>query len=154
MNIGFKSLSKLIAYFSIKLSNLPMPGHWRWHLLKHAGVKFRIPTNKRHFVYVGDDVKWDTAYPEEIESGNNCHITTGCVLLTHLLSVSGNGEVTWSRGHIKLEDNVFLGAHTVITKSVTLGNGCVIGAGSVVTKDIPPHEMWAGVPAKFIKQIQ
>ena len=56
MKIGFKSLSKLISYFLIKLSNLPMPGHWRWHLLKHAGVKFRIPANKRHFVYVGDDV--------------------------------------------------------------------------------------------------
>ena len=50
-------------------------------------------------------------------------------------------------------DNVFIGAKTIITKPVTIGQGAVIGAGSVVTKDIPPYEIWAGVPARFIKKI-
>lgn len=96
---------------------------------------------------------WDSAYPEEIEIGNNVHITTGCVLLTHYMTINEKGWIEWHRGHIKIADDVFIGAKTVITKPVTIGKGAVIGAGSVVTKDIPPHEIWAGVPAKFIKKI-
>lgn len=153
MKIGFKSFNQIISYLFLKLSNLPMPGHWRWKILKHAGIKFRIPETGKHFVYIGENVCWYSAYPEEIEIGNNCHITTGCVLLTHSLSVNSQGLVTWRRGHIKIEDNVFIGAKSIITKPVTIGNGSVIGAGSVVTKDIPPHEVWGGVPAKFIKKL-
>jgi acetyltransferase-like isoleucine patch superfamily enzyme len=44
-----------------------------------------------------------------------------------------------------------LGTNTVITKPVTISDGVVIGAGSIVTKDIPSYQVWAGVPAKFIK---
>lgn len=54
---------------------------------------------------------------------------------------------------IKIGDNVFIGAHTIILKGVTIGDNSIIGAGSVVTKSIPNNEIWAGNPAKFIKQI-
>jgi acetyltransferase-like isoleucine patch superfamily enzyme len=50
-----------------------------------------------------------------------------------------------------IEDNVFIGAHSTILKGVTIGKNSVIGACSVVTKNIPPNEIWAGNPAKFIK---
>ena len=49
--------------------------------------------------------------------------------------------------------HVFIGVDTVICKPVTIGDGAVIGAGSVVTKNIPPYELWAGVPARFIKKL-
>lgn len=47
---------------------------------------------------------------------------------------------------------MFLGANTIITKSVTIGDNVIVGAGSIVTKDIPSNEIWAGVPARFIKK--
>lgn len=46
-----------------------------------------------------------------------------------------------------------MGAHTIILKGVHIGKGAVIGAGSVVTKNIPENEIWAGNPAKFIKKV-
>lgn len=54
---------------------------------------------------------------------------------------------------IIIEDGVFIGAHTIILKGVTIGEKSIIGAGSIVTKSIPPYEIWAGVPAKFIRKI-
>jgi len=48
-------------------------------------------------------------------------------------------------------DDVWIGAFSLIMSGVNIGNGAIIGAGSVVTKDIPPYSVYAGVPAKFIK---
>lgn len=47
----------------------------------------------------------------------------------------------------------WIGGHCIILKGVTIGNNSIIGAGSVVTKNIPKNEIWGGNPAKFIKKI-
>lgn len=52
-----------------------------------------------------------------------------------------------------IEDDVWIGADSLILKGVRIGRGAIIGAGSVVTKDIPPFTIWAGNPAKFIRNI-
>ena len=54
---------------------------------------------------------------------------------------------------VTIEDDVWVGANAVILPGVTIGNHCVIAAGAVVTKDVPPHSLVAGVPAKVIKNI-
>ena len=53
---------------------------------------------------------------------------------------------------IVLEENVWIGAQCMVLKGVRLGKGAVIGAGSVVTKSVPAGEVWAGVPARRLKQ--
>ena len=53
-------------------------------------------------------------------------------------------------GAIRLERDVWIGAGVIILKSVTIGEGAIVGAGSVVTKNIPAWEIWAGNPAKKI----
>lgn len=52
-----------------------------------------------------------------------------------------------------IKDNVFIGAHSIILKGVTIGENSIIGAGSVVTKSVPNNQIWAGNPAKFIRNI-
>ncbi|PST84764.1 acyltransferase [Pedobacter yulinensis] len=55
---------------------------------------------------------------------------------------------------VKIEDDVFIGAHTTILKGVTIGNRAIVGAGSVVVKDVPAGEIWAGNPARFIRKVR
>lgn len=54
---------------------------------------------------------------------------------------------------ITIEDEVFIGMSCLILKGVTLGKGCVIGAGSVVTRDVPPRVIAAGNPARMIRAL-
>jgi len=55
-------------------------------------------------------------------------------------------------GRVSIEDDVWIGAHCVITRDVTIGRGSVIGAGSVVTRDIPPGSIAHGSPARVVGQ--
>ena len=54
---------------------------------------------------------------------------------------------------VVIEDDVWIGANAVILPGVTIGSHSVVAAGAVVTKDIPPHSLVAGVPAKVMKEI-
>lgn len=54
---------------------------------------------------------------------------------------------------VEIKDGAFIGAHCIILKGVTIGEKSIIGAGSVVTKSVPDGEIWAGNPAKYIKNI-
>ncbi|MBQ8495222.1 MAG: sugar O-acetyltransferase [Clostridia bacterium] len=56
-------------------------------------------------------------------------------------------------GAITVGDNCWLGGSVTVCAGVTIGEGCVIGAGSVVTRDIPPNSLAAGVPCRVIRQI-
>lgn len=53
-----------------------------------------------------------------------------------------------------IDDYVWIGAHSIVLKGVHIGRGAVVGAGSVVTKDIPPLTVYAGNPAKYIKDVE
>src|SRR6266581_21133 len=57
-----------------------------------------------------------------------------------------------SRGGITIEDNVWIGTHATILDGVTIGSGSVVGAGTVVTKDVPPFSVVAGVPGRVVRQ--
>ena len=54
---------------------------------------------------------------------------------------------------VVIEDDIWIGANAVILPGVTIGHHSVVAAGAIVTKDVPPHSLVAGVPAKIIKQI-
>lgn len=156
MKLGFKSFRQLLGYFWLSVSGLPMPRTSRAFFVAKAGVKFLPPNNvtDRHIYFIGKNVTWDSAHPELIEIGNNAHITNGCVILTHYFTLDNRGWINWHHGKVSIGEHVFLGTNVIITKPVTIGHHSVVGAGSVVTKDIPPCEIWGGIPAKFIKKIE
>ena len=55
---------------------------------------------------------------------------------------------------VTLEDNVWIGDSAIICKGVTIGKNSIIGAGAVVTKDVPPNSIFAGNPAKLVKFLE
>ncbi len=59
-----------------------------------------------------------------------------------------------TRSFVKIEDDCWIAANSVILSGVTIGHGSVVAAGSVVTKDVPPYSIVAGVPAKIIMKRQ
>lgn len=69
-----------------------------------------------------------------------------------IYGMEGNGKEDHTiTAPINVEDNVWIGMNTIILKGVTIGEGAIIGAGSVVTRSIPAHCLAVGVPAKVIK---
>jgi acetyltransferase-like isoleucine patch superfamily enzyme len=56
-------------------------------------------------------------------------------------------------GMVTIEENAFIGAHTTILKGVRIGKNSVIGACSVVSKDVPDNEIWSGNPIRFIRKV-
>ena len=100
---------------------------------------------------IGDGVILDSLYPENIIIHNHVHITMRCVILTHYLDTKKPG-IAFKKGIVELCDNCFIGANTVICNAVRIGENAIVGAGSVVTKDIPDNEIWGGNPARFIKK--
>ena len=58
-----------------------------------------------------------------------------------------------STNPVVIEDDIWIGANAVVLPGVTIGHHSVVAAGAVVTKNVPPHSLVAGVPAKIIKQI-
>ena len=62
---------------------------------------------------------------------------------------AGIPDFSWSKGSIHIGSDVWIGLRCIILSGVTIGHGAVVGAGSVITRDIAPYEIWAGNPARF-----
>jgi acetyltransferase-like isoleucine patch superfamily enzyme len=94
--------------------------------------------------------------PGNIEIGANCLIAaqSGIFANNHTFFDLGLPirEQSVTRQGIVIEDDCWLGSGVKVLDGVTIGKGCVIGAGSVVTKDIPPLSIAVGVPARVIKK--
>jgi acetyltransferase-like isoleucine patch superfamily enzyme len=95
---------------------------------------------------------------ELVEIGSHCMFANGCFITdaNHRFDDPVK-PVPWqgfsSKGPTRVADNVWCGAHVVITSGVTIGERCVIGANSVVTEDVPAFSIAAGVPARVLRRI-
>lgn len=115
---------------------------------------------------VGTDVTWhglsdchvDVTRPSLVEIGNNVCFTRGVIILTHSYDwfVFRNlyDSVVPSSGRVRIGSNIFVGTRALILQGVTIGDNCVIGAGSIVTKSIPANSVAVGVPARVVCSIE
>ncbi len=97
--------------------------------------------------------------PYLIEIGCHVHVGNNVQFLTHdggvwVLRDLLHDQTLDYFGKIIIRDNVFIGNNTIILPGITIGENVVVGAGSVVTKDIPPNVIAAGIPARVIKTIE
>ncbi len=142
----------------------------------YARMRFLSRTLKKvgKDVYIADGVV--IYFPQNVEIGDHCSINHGCYIhggggviignnvriAPHVCIISMEHEYRkpnvpirlqgYRREPIIIEDDVWIGANAVILKGVRIGRGSVIAAGSVVTRDVPPYSVVAGVPAKLIKR--
>ena len=98
---------------------------------------------------------------ESISIGNNVLLGVGTQIrdtdnhsLNHHDRMNGLDWKNKKTAPVIIKDNVFIGTCSIVLKGVTIGENSVIGAGSVVTKNIPNDEIWAGNPARFIRTIK
>jgi len=115
---------------------------------------------------IGTNVQWhglknisvDTTRPSLISIGNDVCFTRGCSLLTHgydwFVLRNLYDEVVASSGSLNIGNNVFVGINTAILKGVTIGDNCIIGACSVVNKDVPANSVAVGNPVRVVCSIE
>ena len=91
----------------------------------------------------------------KVEFGDNVFIAPNCGFYTagHPIDVEQRNKGLEYAKPIKVGDNVWIGGNVVVLPGVTIGNNCVIGAGSIVVKNIPDNSIAVGNPCKVIKQI-
>lgn len=136
--------------------------HLRYPWVKYQG--FVRVMGGTHFaqhmdVVIGNNVQFGNGcnVASNVHFGNNV-LMAGNVQFVgrHDHSFSTPGVTIWDgergeNGTTVVEDDVWLGASVIVISGVTIGRGSIVAAGSVVTGDIPPCEIWAGVPAKKVK---
>ncbi|MEH1166203.1 acyltransferase [Micromonospora sp. CPCC 205539] len=92
--------------------------------------------------------------PWLVSLGDNVYVTAGVQFVTHdggtLILRKEVPDLEWT-APIVVGNDVYLGVRTTILPGVTIGNRCVIGAGSVVARDIPDNSVAAGVPARVVR---
>ncbi|MFT3932631.1 MAG: acyltransferase [Chitinophagaceae bacterium] len=102
-------------------------------------------------VFVGSMCEFNIT--ESISIGNDTNIASGCRFIDHNHGIALGtliGLQPNPKAGISIGEGVWLGCNVVVLMGVTIEEGAVVAAGAVVTKSIPPNEIWGGIPAKKI----
>ena len=90
---------------------------------------------------------------ESVTIGKNCAIGNYTLIMDTDFHAIGDLTQSSAARPVIIEDNVWLAARVTILKGVRVGRGAVVAAGAVVTKDVAPYTIVAGVPARFLRSI-
>ncbi len=121
------------------------------------GDNVELRSNGSSFVKIGNktSINRNSIVIGLVSIGDNCAIAPGCVIVgsnhnfkNRDLNIKSQGL---SRKGINISNDVWFGANVVVLDGVNIGEGSVIGAGSVVTKSIPPYSIAVGNPCNVIK---
>lgn len=135
-----------------------------WYINKAGGgqVRCSLVTEEYGKIIIGENVgiSNSTIYSRsliQIEDDvmigvNNIIYDTDHHSVEYVDRINGNRNIKSSP--VLIKKGAWIGGHCIILKGVTIGKYAVIGAGSVVTHDVPDLEVWAGNPAKFVKKLK
>ncbi len=96
---------------------------------------------------------------EGVEIGDRVFVGHGVMFTNTMVPRAANAagelqtEADWKLEKTVIGDGASIGSGSVILCGITIGAGAMIGAGAVVTKSVPPGEIWVGNPAKFLKKV-
>jgi acetyltransferase-like isoleucine patch superfamily enzyme len=136
-----------LAYIAIVPPWLPA-----W-LHKRRGVK--IENYKT--VYIAPNVLIDTSFPELIEIGDDVYITRGAKIIAHTSFTPKTQLLVgteYTTGPVVIEAGAYIGVNAVVLPSVRIGSCSIVGAGAIVTKDVPAHAIVGGNPARIIGDVR
>lgn len=130
------------------------------HCTVQAGVDFHFDDCYRagpsiligDHSFIGSGVEFNIV--EKIEIGAHALVASGCRFIDHDHGLAPGipmGAQPSVSAPIRIGRDVWIGAHAVVLKGVVLGDGAVVGAGSVVTHDVPARAIVAGVPARLVR---
>jgi maltose O-acetyltransferase len=91
----------------------------------------------------------DGRLPYLLEIGDNVVISLYVTILTHDAASAWAGDLV-KVGRVRINDQVFIGANTTVMCNVAIGPNAIVGAGSVISRDVPPDSVVAGNPAKLV----
>lgn len=116
---------------------------WYIRFLWH---RFYLRIDMDRSARIGSGVIFDRTFPQGIHIGKNTYITNNVTILTH-----DHVRSVW-RLNTRIGKRCFIGNNAIILPGITIGDEVVVGAGSVVTRDITSNCVVAGNPAKIIRQ--
>ena len=128
-----------------------------WQPCMIASESIGSGTNIGALSHIGRDV----TIGETCKIQGSVYIADGCIIGNEVF-IGPNATLTNDRhppsggkwSPVVVEDKVVIGANATIVAGVRLCEGCVIGAGSVVTEEVPSRQVWAGNPAKFLMTLE
>jgi acetyltransferase-like isoleucine patch superfamily enzyme len=163
MNIIFRSY----FWFS-KLANAHLMSQLK-KKFKYCGINVRIETDCNIVVPSNFEIGENSSISHNttifatfgVQIGKNCLISSNCGISSYNhIANSANRYADMVLGNDKkfsspvtIGDNVWIGTNVCILPGVKIGNNSIIGAGSVVTKNVPSNEIWVGNPAHLIKSL-
>jgi acetyltransferase-like isoleucine patch superfamily enzyme len=163
---GDVSLWKVICKFFGNIRLKFLEGMMDWAILEPIEPRKLRPIIMRRMgckvgkgCFIGDYVRVDTSHTDMITVEDNVSIASGSRLLCHQRDFSDFcvGDDYMKLGYvvkpIVLKKGCLVGMESFVMPGVTIGEGAIVGAGSLVTKDIPEWTIAAGRPAKVLKQI-
>ncbi|MDE0582109.1 acyltransferase [Planococcus sp. A6] len=146
-----------------------------YYPLGDVGKKFRYFCASRVVEEIGENVNIErgSIIQNSLKIGDNSGIGVKCVLGDVVIGknvMMGPECLIYSTNHyfdkkslsfhgkteskpVVIEDNVWIGARAIILPGVNIGKGAIVGAGSIVTKNVPPYSIAAGNPAKIVKKL-
>jgi len=101
-------------------------------------------------VWISQFVYIDEIHPADVTIGDNCTIGLRTSIISHFYWGPRRPK---SNGKVVIENDVFIGPHCVILPNVRIGEGAVIKAGTVVSRNVPPHVLWGAPSAEVLGEV-